>query len=101
MVPAGTESYQESLLTTSDYLFGTVRPSSKSCKSDQAVRSIREGSMASRYCLNFTILCGEIGPRLSIIRFHASKSAGGCAFAVCMNHLATATSYELALTAAV
>ena len=24
----------ESLLTTSDYLFGTVRPSSKSCKSD-------------------------------------------------------------------
>ena len=44
---------------------------------------------------------GVLGPRVNIILFHASNSAGGCAFAVCVNHFATASSDGLALTAAV
>ena len=35
------------LLNTLDHLLGTVRPSSKSCRSAQAVRSVREGLTAS------------------------------------------------------
>jgi hypothetical protein len=84
-----------------DYLVGTVRPSSKSWRSAQLVRSVREGSTASLSLLKLSCFLAVLGPRFSIIRFQASNSAGGYVFAVCVNHVATASSEGLALTDAV
>lgn len=55
-------------------LRGTIRPSSRSWRSDQAVMSVRDASTASRYLLNFAALSAELGPRSSSLLFHCSSS---------------------------
>ena len=50
------------------------------------MRSVREGSTASLSLLKYSCFSGVLGPRFSIIRFHASNSVGGYDFAVRVNH---------------
>lgn len=82
-------------------LRGTVRPSSRSCRSAQLVRSVREGSTASRYVLKEACFSGVLGPRLNIIRLHSSNSATVRGVAVRRNHWTTPSSPGCCFTAAV
>ena len=49
---------------------GTWRPSSKSCRSAQAVRSVREGSTASLSLLKYSCFSGVLGSQFRIIWFY-------------------------------
>jgi hypothetical protein len=51
--------------------------------------------------LKYSCFPGMPSPRFSIVWVHATNSAGGCAFAVCVNYFATVSSDGVALTVAV